>query len=127
MMGKTHMVIGIAAAMACFEPERLPELVAGAGAGALGGLIPDIDVDSSGSHKEADKVTALSIATVAIVIFLDYFFHNGSLQQTLHSVIIPAWVSPIEASASERWWTVSPLNGGTATLRLHNLFLSRNK
>ena len=28
---------------------------------------------------------------------------------------------PIEVSASERWWTVSPLNRGIAPLCFHNL------
>ena len=34
------------------------------------------------------------------------------LQRSCQNAIICLWVSPIEVSASERWWTVIPLIGG---------------
>ena len=34
------------------------------------------------------------------------------LQRSCQNAIIYLWVSPIEVSASERWWTVIPLIGG---------------
>ena len=37
MMGHTHLAVGVAAGLAIFVPKTWPELLAGIGAGALGG------------------------------------------------------------------------------------------
>lgn len=82
MMGHTHLAVGIAASLAIVHPKTWPELVIGIGAGALGGLICDIDVGTSKSHKQADIITMFSAVIVAAVILVDWLFHIG-IQETL--------------------------------------------
>ena len=85
MLGKTHMVIGIAAAMAVTQPETVPELVLAAGGGAFGALISDIDVGTSGSHRDADKIVMLSAVVLLAVLALDCFFHTGVIEQVVRN------------------------------------------
>ena len=73
MLGKTHMAVGIAATLAITQPSGVSELVLAVGAGSLGALISDIDVGTSNSHRDADKITALSVVVVLAVFAMDYF------------------------------------------------------
>lgn len=68
MLGKTHMAVGIASALAVMQPKNIPELVIGTGAAAIGGLISDIDVSTSASHKEADKIMLLAIGSIIATV-----------------------------------------------------------
>lgn len=81
MLGKTHMMVGIACALFVTQPDTLPELVVGTGAAAVGALISDIDVGTSESHREADKMVALSVFFVLAIAALEYFFHIGIYQR----------------------------------------------
>lgn len=74
MLGKTHLVVGIAATMAITQPDTFSELILSVGGGSLGALISDIDVGTSDSHRDADKITLLSIVVVLAVFLIDYFF-----------------------------------------------------
>ena len=60
MLGRTHFFIGITTALAIFEPSSLPILVAGTGAAALGGILPDIDAGTSGASRETEKIIGVS-------------------------------------------------------------------
>ncbi len=77
MLKRTHLFVGTAAALACADTHSLPILVAGAAAGALGGILPDIDSGTSDTHKDADIAIALSVAAVGTVIVLDAVFKMG--------------------------------------------------
>lgn len=77
MLGNTHLTMGIATSLLLVPPKSLPELVVGIGAGALGGLICDIDVGTSKSHKQADIITMLAAVIVAGVILIDWIFKVG--------------------------------------------------
>ena len=59
MLGKTHMAVGIAATLAILPPQNMRQLILEAGAGAVGALISDIDVGTSGSHQDSDKLCFL--------------------------------------------------------------------
>lgn len=83
MLGKTHMMVGIAASVAVTQPATITEMILAVGAGALGALISDIDVGTSGSHRDADKITILSVSVVLSVIALDYFFHTGIINRII--------------------------------------------
>lgn len=85
MLGKTHMVIGIATAMSVTKPTTIPDLLLAVGGGALGALISDIDVGTSESHREADKITLLSAVVVAGVFALDYFFHTEIINRIVQN------------------------------------------
>lgn len=76
MLGKTHMAIGIAAALAVTRPASISEMLLAVGGGAVGALISDIDSGTSKSHRKADKITILAAVGVLGTIALDYFFHT---------------------------------------------------
>ena len=77
------MMVGIAASVAVTQPATITEMILAVGAGALGALISDIDVGTSGSHRDADKITMLSVRVVLAVIALDYFFHTGIINRII--------------------------------------------
>ena len=77
MLGKTHMTVGIAAALAVTQPASVSEMILAVGIGGLGALISDIDVGTSASHKDADKITGLSVAVITLPCFWTSFFIRG--------------------------------------------------
>lgn len=80
MLGKTHMVCGMASVLAIMQPKNIPEFALAVGTGAVGALISDIDVGTSESHQEADRITVLAIGVIVFVFALDYFFHTGIME-----------------------------------------------
>ncbi len=95
MLGHTHMAVGIAAALAVFSPKDLPTLIVGVGAGAVGGLIPDIDVGTSDSHKKADLITIVAIFISAFVILADLIFHVGIKDKLMQNESIVQVLIPV--------------------------------
>lgn len=85
MLGKTHMAIGVAAAMAAVQPESLPELVAGLSAAAVGAVISDIDVGTAEAHRDADIVTMLAVAAVGAAALAEKMFHIGIVQRIMEN------------------------------------------
>lgn len=77
MLGKTHMAVGIAAALALTTQASLPELVLATGVGAVGAVISDIDVGTSESHKEANKIIAMVTITMVGIGVLDQYVQLG--------------------------------------------------
>lgn len=73
LLGKTHMMVGIAATLALSRPQSVAGIITAAGVGAVGALISDIDVGTSASHKDADKVVGLTVIVVIATIALEYF------------------------------------------------------
>ena len=59
MLGKTHMAVGTAAGLLIMQPQNITELILGTGAAMIGSVISDIDIGTSDSHKEADKIIGL--------------------------------------------------------------------
>lgn len=76
MLGNTHIVVGVASSLVLTQPKSITELVLAVGGGALGALISDIDVGTSKSHKEADKIITFAFAVVISILILDYFLHT---------------------------------------------------
>lgn len=85
MLGKTHLVVGVATVMAVTQPETISELILAVGVGGLGALISDIDAGTSESHHEADKITMLSVIVVLGILALDYFFHAGIMERIVEN------------------------------------------
>lgn len=77
MLGKTHLAVGVAAAVAVMRPGTLPELLAGLGAAVVGAVISDIDVGSSGSGRAADRIIWVSAGAVAAVAAMERFWNVG--------------------------------------------------
>lgn len=94
MMGHTHLAMGIATGLAVMRPRTWPELLVGIGAGALGGLISDIDVGTSKSHKRADIITVLSAVIVAAVIVIDWVFNVGIQEKLMQNETFVQFFAP---------------------------------
>lgn len=77
MLGKTHMAVGIATTLALTSQATLPELVLAGGVGAVGAVISDIDVGTSESHKEANKIIAMVTITMIGIGVLDHYVQLG--------------------------------------------------
>ncbi len=91
------MAVGIATGLLLVPPKSLPELLVGVGAGALGGLICDIDVGTSKSHKQADIITMGAALIVAVVLVADWLFKVGIQDKLMQNenfvqVFIPAMI-----------------------------------
>lgn len=85
MLGKTHMAVGVAAAIAVMQPQTLPILVTGMGAAAVGAVISDIDIDTSETHKEATRIMILALFSVAVVAVVDNIFRLEIIQRMLQN------------------------------------------
>ena len=77
MLGKTHFVVGITTGLAVFHPKTLPELLLGTAASALGGVISDIDIGTSDSHKDSDRILAAMLGVAAAVVAADYYLDTN--------------------------------------------------
>ena len=73
MTGKTPAAVGLGPVPAVAQPSTVSGLVLAAGTGMLGALISDIDVGTSKSHKDADRITLIAVLLVAAEIALNYF------------------------------------------------------
>ena len=73
MTGKTHAAVGLGTVLAVTQPSTVSGLVLATGTGMLGALISDIDVGTSKSHKDADRITLIAVLLVAAEIALNYF------------------------------------------------------
>lgn len=71
MLGKTHLAVGIATSLAVTQPDSPQELILAMGIGGLGSLIPDIDVGTSESHRDADKIVILSCVLAFAAYMID--------------------------------------------------------
>ena len=83
MLGKTHMVVGIATSLAVMQPKSVTEVVIGTAAATIGGVISDIDVSTSVSHKEVDKISLLTVVSLVAVAVCNYIFHLDIYQKLL--------------------------------------------
>lgn len=83
MLGKTHMMVGIAATLAVTRPDTVSGIVTAAGVGAVGSLISDIDVGTSSSHKDANKVILLTSIVAILVVIVDFAGHLGLIQKIM--------------------------------------------
>ena len=83
MLGKTHFFIGISTALAVLQPQSVPVLVTGISAAAVGSVISDIDSGTSQAHQEADKVMAVTVSVIGLMLFLEYKFHLGIYERLM--------------------------------------------
>jgi inner membrane protein len=83
MLGKTHFTVGMAAGLLFVPSHSLPELIVGAGAAAVGSMISDIDVGTSESHKDADRITAAVCLAIALVVVVEEIWHIGIYQRLM--------------------------------------------
>lgn len=84
MMGKTHIFMGTAIAFALTMPDTSSGILTAAAGGALGGMMPDIDLDSLKNIKDVNtKATAGTI--VAVCFAIDFLFKCGIIESMKNS------------------------------------------
>ena len=91
MTGKTHAAVGLGTVLAVTQPSTVSGLVLAAGTGMLGALISDIDVGTSKSHKDADRITLIAVLLVAAEIALNYFYCSLRLWKKSAAPVIYAF------------------------------------
>ena len=89
MLGKTHMAVGVAAGLLIMQPKNMQELILGTGVSAIGSVISDIDVGTSESHREADKIIGMTIAAVIFMVVVECIWHVGIYKKLMRDSSVP--------------------------------------
>lgn len=77
MMSKTHIAVGMAAALA-ISPTGSPEAcVAAIVGGSVGGVIADCDITPSKAHKDALIGRLIVVAIAAVALIADRYYNAG--------------------------------------------------
>ena len=82
-MGKTHLTIGVAAALAVTRPATVPGCLAAVMCGAVGGVICDIDTVRNEGHNDSIAVQLTALAIAAGVLVLDWKRNTGLCARVL--------------------------------------------
>ena len=78
MMSKTHIAVGVAAALVAAQTGSAESCVLAVVGGSLGGIIADCDITPSRAHKDA-LLGRLIVAAIAAAAFaLDYWYGAGA-------------------------------------------------
>lgn len=91
MMGKTHIFMGTAAALALTFPDSSVEILSALAGGAVGGMMPDTDLDSIKNIKDINT-KAIAGTITGICFIIDFFFRCGMIESIRNSNHILAWV-----------------------------------
>ncbi len=83
MLAKTHITVGMAAALAVTQPTTVPALICSVAGGGLGGWISDIDVRGNPDAKEVLKSVPGITAVLALSLVLDKLFDLGIASSVL--------------------------------------------
>jgi len=82
MQGKTHCVIGTAAAMSALKPSLGVIIMA-----AAGSLIVDMDIKSSKASKAADNISKVIILGIIVTAVVDKYFNTSFLMSAAGTVL----------------------------------------
>lgn len=93
MLGKTHMAVGIALALAVTRPQSLPEIILASGTGAFGALIPDIDIRPSKLYKGVGRIAESAVILLLLVIITDFITRSGVTGRILADINISRFVA----------------------------------
>lgn len=74
MLGKTHVAVGVAAALVITGPQTIGEIALAIGAGAAGALISDIDMKMTQTEiqRDVDILFILVAAVIGIALGIEY-------------------------------------------------------
>lgn len=94
MLGKTHAVVGVTAGLLVMQPSNAMELLLGTAAALTGSVISDIDVGTSGSHRDAGKMIALIVSTVVAAGVIDHIWNIGIYSRMIqHTNLVRIWLA----------------------------------
>ena len=77
MTGKTHLAVGTASALCITYPSDFKELALCIIASSVGSVICDVDVKSSDSRRDLNRITAIAVILGIAVLFAEYKFDLG--------------------------------------------------
>ncbi len=77
MTGKTHLTAGMALTMLVTQPKTISETVMCLGIASIGSVISDIDVSTSKSRKNLNKVLIIITVSVVLIALAEIIFKVG--------------------------------------------------
>ena len=77
MLGKTHLAVGIAAALTVTQPTTLAECFTAVIGGAVGGVLADVDTIKTDGTKGASQVQAFAVVLTVAILMLDSVLETG--------------------------------------------------
>jgi inner membrane protein len=77
MTGKTHIAVGITAALAFVQPRNIKDIMLCIGVSAVGSVISDIDVTTSESRKGVDRVIGITVLVVILIVIIEFNWKFG--------------------------------------------------
>lgn len=91
MLGRTHIVLGMASALIALRPDSVPGVVAAVTSGALGGWIVDIDVKQADADREKVYNTIIDGLVIAGLFALDFFIGGGMCEYVKTNWGLTVW------------------------------------
>lgn len=80
MTGKTHLAVGTAAALCITQPSSFKEMALCIAVSSVGSVISDVDVKTSESSRDLNKVTAAAVILGIVTAFAEYQFDLGIIK-----------------------------------------------
>lgn len=77
MSGVTHLAVGMAACFVAFQPDTIEEVTLCIGVSSIGGMLSDIDVDTSTAKKKTERVVGVILLLFLVTILVNWKFHLG--------------------------------------------------
>lgn len=77
MKGRTHLTAGMAVTMLATQPKTITETVMCLGIASVGSVISDIDVSTSKSRRNLNKVLVIITVSVLLIAISEIVFHIG--------------------------------------------------
>lgn len=79
MTKDTHVAGGLAVTMAVVQPHSFKSLAICLAAATIGSVISDIDVTTSKSRRELNRIIVISVVAIVVCTALEFIFHLGIL------------------------------------------------
>lgn len=75
MSGATHLAVSMAASFFVFQPKTIEEVTLCIGISSIGGILSDIDVNSSTAKRKVERVVGVILLLFFITIAVNWKFH----------------------------------------------------
>lgn len=80
MTKNTHLAAGVALTLGIIHPENPTELAICLASASIGSVISDIDVSTSKSRKELNKILVISVTAICVCVLIESILHIGILE-----------------------------------------------
>ena len=99
MLGKTHVMTGIAASLIITQPSSMVELVSSISGGAIGGWLCDIDCREVSGEEGAIQGLLLTGFVGSICVFIDKILGGGAYEYAISHWGVPSIIAVLFFSA----------------------------